>query len=113
MSDLGAEHREMLKNEIKKKVKLDVKNQVSLEKIPLERLVERYIEMSVEVIKEMEKRRDPVFLEVLQYAQAHLTREEFLSIQIEVYAACNKIAMEQCTPVDKIAHLVVLHEAFL
>lgn len=39
--------------------------------------------MSVEIIKEMEQRNDPVFVEVLQYAQDHLTQEGNERIRIE------------------------------
>ncbi|XP_047040691.1 uncharacterized protein LOC124645010 isoform X1 [Helicoverpa zea] len=88
----------------------------ALERIPLEQLIETYIKMSVEVIKEMQNRDDPEFLRSLKYAKSQMTREEFLSIQIEVYAACNQFAMQQCTvfcvsAVDQIAHMVVLHDS--
>ncbi|PZC77706.1 hypothetical protein B5X24_HaOG203073 [Helicoverpa armigera] len=83
----------------------------ALERIPLEQLIETYIKMSVEVIKEMQNRNDPEFLRSLKYAKSQMTREEFLSIQIEVYAACNQFAMQQCTAVDQIAHMVVLHDS--
>ncbi|KAH9638322.1 hypothetical protein HF086_006502 [Spodoptera exigua] len=79
-------HRELLMKELTK-VRQDAREKTEFDNLPLKELRDNYRRLYAEACIDMEKIRDPTYLEVLNYTKAHLTPD-----------------------VDKIAHLVVLHE---
>ncbi|XP_035459032.1 uncharacterized protein LOC118282142 isoform X2 [Spodoptera frugiperda] len=91
------------------KVHHDCREKTELDDMPMDELCENYKRLYHEACAEMEKIQDPNYQELLQYMKTHLTEQEFQLLRIEIYAACNKIIMQHST-LDRIAHLVVLHE---
>ncbi|CAH1647346.1 unnamed protein product [Spodoptera littoralis] len=87
-------HRQLLIKELTK-VRQDAREKTEFDDLPLKELRDNYHRLYAEACKDMEKIRDPTYLELLQYIKGHLHPDEFKSIRIEVYAACNKISMQQ------------------